>query len=305
MGFKSLCSYQFSGGRINKCLICDRECKNARALGRHVKLHNLTIRQYKERFNLIRKCINCGKELSKKCRGNFCNKCRDRTGSLNPFYGKRHKEEIIDIIKFKLAEASRKNWTNPDYRDKVIKAMSKPRHDNFKLEQSARLIKWYNDNPEQRHIRSVAMKNSWLNGNIVRTKHSCNRSKIEKKFFADIQDLSSDVLSTPTVWLENGKYLFPDILIEDIGLIIEFYGDYWHANPLNYNSSDIVHHDTTAKDIWIRDKERIQKFNRVVGNDGNCFGYNVEIVWEHEYRHHKEEVLNRLDVLINWISCAF
>lgn len=32
--------------------------------------------------------------------------------------------------------------------------------------------------------------------------------------------------------------------------IIEYNGDFWHANPKIYNESDVVHKNKVAKDIW-------------------------------------------------------
>lgn len=47
--------------------------------------------------SLVRNCIYCSKSLSHSTinrRGNHCNDCRDRAGSNNPFYGKKHSEEV-------------------------------------------------------------------------------------------------------------------------------------------------------------------------------------------------------------------
>lgn len=69
--------------------------------------------------------------------------------------------------------------------------------------------------------------------------------------------------------------------------IIEFYGDYWHANPLveKYASDDVVIHRPnrslqTAGAIRAWDAKRISEIEQT--------GYKVLIIWESEYNHDRE-----------------
>ena len=59
--------------------------------------------------------------------------------------------------------------------------------------------------------------------------------------------------------------------------IIEFNGDFWHANPLYYKSGEIIY--TNGKhlvdDIWNADKIRKDALERL--------GYKVMVVWERDY----------------------
>lgn len=286
-----------------KCLICNKTCKNNRSLGCHVRLHNITVRQYKENFGLIRICKKCGKEVSKNCKTNICNHCRDRSGKNNPFYGKKHKKESIEKAKIKCSNASKKNWENQKYRDKVIKATSKPRKKSFGEEQSKRVLQWYKDNPEQKEIRSKLMEKNWKEGKIVANGYSCNRSKMQEELLKDIEKIYGDKAPIRTIRLENGKYLFPDIFLDKIGLVIEFYGDYWHANPKLFKPTDIVHHKLTAKEIWDKDNERIRKFNDAIDESDNPVDYRTEIVWQSDYINNKKQVLEKLNILINYGGC--
>jgi len=59
-------------------------------------------------------CLDCGKKI--KYNSKRCYKCAN-TKKLNPQYGKHQ----TDKTKNKISKASIKNWTNPVYRDKVIK----------------------------------------------------------------------------------------------------------------------------------------------------------------------------------------
>lgn len=76
--------------------------------------------------------------------------------------------------------------------------------------------------------------------------------------------------------------------------IIEFYGDYWHGNPILYEPDDIVgskYKHSKVKDIWEKDKNRIES---IIKN-----GYDILIIWEDEYKKNKEETKNKC---IKWIK---
>lgn len=255
-------------------------------------------------YKLGKKCLKCGSRLLDKNKTGFCNKHRDRTGKNNPFFGKHHSKETIEKSRPKLSSASKKLWQKKEYRDKVIKGVSKPRREGFKAEQSARVTQWYQDHPEQRTVRSVALRNSWETGKIVFTPHSCNISKGQMKLLEDIRNICSDDVVVETVRDNNGKWLLPDILIKNLGLVIEYYGNFWHADPKRYKADDLVHHSFTAQEIWKRDEERISQFSNVVDSNGKEVEYKVVIVWEDDYKNNRERVLRDLDGLINWESCA-
>ena len=241
-------------------------------------------------------CKKCGKLLYKYNKSGFCNKHRDRTGKNNPFYGKKHSKETILKSKPKQSIASKKLWTDPVYRDKVIKGISKPRREGFKIEQSERVTQWYIDNPEQRIIRSERMKESWRTGVIVPNNCNFNRSRKENKLFLKIKELFMDTNDKHTIRV-NGRWLLPDIYIPEINLIVEFKGNYWHANPKYYDADDIVHHNISAKEIWELDEKREQLIQEL--------GYDLLIVWEDEYEDENElkRILTDLDSL-NWESCS-
>ena len=69
----------------------------------------------------------------------------------------------------------------------------------------------------------------------------------------------------------------PDILFLNKKLVIEIYGNLWHANPQYYSELDVIHTwdgDLTAGEIWKRDKIR--------ENHIKALGYDVIILWESE-----------------------
>jgi len=230
-------------------------------------------------------CLNCGKKVSKNCRLGYCNNCRNRSGKNNPFYGKKHTKETIDKIKEVTSLASIEKWKDKEYRNKVIKAVSKPRRKGFKKEQSERIKKWFDDNPIQKDIRRKKMKQSWKDGKIEPNINSINESKFEKDLLKELQERLPNLKIRKRTIRINGKWFYPDISIEN-NVIIEFFGNYWHANPKIFKDTDIVHHKIYAKDIWKFDKERIEILEKE--------GFRVFIVWQDLYQLDKEKVIKEL-----------
>jgi G:T-mismatch repair DNA endonuclease (very short patch repair protein) len=72
--------------------------------------------------------------------------------------------------------------------------------------------------------------------------------------------------------------------------VIEFYGDFWHDNPLYYWSAYLVNIPTTpgvfAKDIWSKDRIRIDTPKNL--------GHNVLIIWETDWKQRKEECIEKI-----------
>ena len=72
--------------------------------------------------------------------------------------------------------------------------------------------------------------------------------------------------------------LRPDYMLQNH--IIEFNGDFWHANPKMYNATDVLNRFNKtydiAEDIWKRDAHRLKIFE--------ALGFNVHIVWESDYQ---------------------
>lgn len=66
--------------------------------------------------------------------------------------------------------------------------------------------------------------------------------------------------------------------------IIEFYGDYWHANPNKFKATDIIK-KITAEKIWEKDHKKIKSL------ENN--GYTVLIIWESDYKKDKQETINK------------
>lgn len=66
---------------------------------------------------------------------------------------------------------------------------------------------------------------------------------------------------------KTGEYVVDryrlDYFVPEINICIEFYGDYWHANPAKFNPTDIPipQLKKTAQEIWDHDAKRIKSLN--------------------------------------------
>ena len=138
------------------------------------------------------------------------------------------------------------------------------------------------------------MKETWQEGKIaVQNTINSNHSKQEELFLTLLEDkLKTPILRKQTVYYandeQNKKYLYPDGLIENKNIIIEYYGDFWHANPHTYKENDIK-----AKDIWERDNIKNSEYEKL--------GYRVIIIWQKDFINDKnkcvEDIFNKINDL--------
>lgn len=75
-----------------------------------------------------------------------------------------------------------------------------------------------------------------------------------------------------------------DVLFQDKNVIVEMFGDYWHMNPRKYKADDVnLYVKKTAQAIWDRDARKLGKLRSL--------GYDVIVVWEHDWRFNKKEIM--------------
>lgn len=252
------------------CKICGKEFKSIKNLKEHIK------QEHPEELT----CKICGNPIGFDNKMKICKKCK--TGELNHFYGKHHTQKTKQKLQETSKIGTRKLWENPEYRQKVIQGVSKPRRESFKIEQSERIKQWYIDNPEQKKIRSDYMKRTWEN-NKIHAHPSGNESQIEREFLEDIKYHLMDYCFEKHTLKLDGILITPDYIFEDWekgNYIIEFYGDHWHANPQKYKPTDLLQpQNKTAQEIWEKDAERISILKK--------HGYDIIIIWESDYRLNK------------------
>ena len=72
--------------------------------------------------------------------------------------------------------------------------------------------------------------------------------------------------------------------------IIEFYGDYWHGNPTIFSNSAMIR-KKKIEDVQEHDRNKIA--------DLRNSGYNVLVIWEHDYQIDPTKVLITCKDFIN------
>lgn len=120
-------------------------------------------------------------------------------------------------------------------------------------------------------------------------------SYLEKEFTESIETLLGEKLEYTTFtkpfgkWIDKlNSYVIYDIKHKDC--IIEFNGDYWHANP-NLYKDDAIIRGKKAIEIQQRDLLKIQTAKEL--------GFRTLIVWESEYKSNKEKIINEV---VKWMQ---
>lgn len=71
-----------------------------------------------------------------------------------------------------------------------------------------------------------------------------------------------------------------DFFVPDLALIVDFHGDYWHANPSLYEHDSVIRHvkgkQVMALDLWSRDATRRREVLRR--------GLRYAVLWESDFR---------------------
>ena len=143
------------------------------------------------------------------------------------------------------------------------------------------------------HDKGLEIYKNWINKSIS----SIGYSKISQELFEKIDFKLGIEKSKNSYWYEkNGEF---EIEVNENGIyklyrvdykldnkIIEFFGDFWHANPKIYKEDDKLKYVNTikvAKDIWKADQIRIDILKSM--------GYDVLIVWESDYMEFPEDTV--------------
>lgn len=92
--------------------------------------------------------------------------------------------------------------------------------------------------------------------------------------------------------ISDKKSYMLDYYDKDNNILIEYYGNYWHASPKLFKENDIIRvrkysllnkkseeAEVTAKDIWEKDDARMKDIDKIL-NHPSCL-----IVWESDWKH--------------------
>ena len=136
---------------------------------------------------------------------------------------------------------------------------------NIKRGRISEYAKKYNQRMLKRMLNSSRNKNYELNGYKM--------NSIEYQIGLILNELKLNWKYESVFNFEKNCYL-PDFSVESSKLIIECYGDFWHANPKYFKPNDTTHKTRTATHIWEYDKRKKEVFE----NDGYKYLY----FWEND-----------------------
>jgi hypothetical protein len=109
-------------------------------------------------------------------------------------------------------------------------------------------------------------------------------SKVSLDFFEEVRRVTDFLLEfgDPEPWIYplSGKPLKVDCLIKDLGLVVEFYGDFYHCNPRIY-PDDYVVRVKNGKQITAKEKRGQDAFRQQLTLTAVPF---LLVVWEKSFR---------------------
>jgi G:T-mismatch repair DNA endonuclease (very short patch repair protein) len=252
-----------SAGQLVKCMICDRMFRLI--TNTHLKKHNLTVNQYKEKFpghilsnfewlSEWRNSEENKQQLSKQAK---------LVVSSVELTEKRNTNHKIAVSKDSYTEnlsIAMKNYGVKARALGTYHLLNKPVTDRMRMSNFDRWVEKYGlDDAYKR-------QQAWQEKNIL--PHGSQYTKIEL-FVAKILKNAGYVVDPQYDVLHYRC----DIFLPELNLIVEVNGDYWHANPNRFKPEDLVgQKQLKAQDIWNYDAKKL-----------NCLrslGFKTYVVWE-------------------------
>ena len=283
------------------CPICKEKFKQLPLT--HFKVHNINTKEELNRLypNLQ---LTCKKLINEHLIGNNNPMSKSNTSEMkrkqsSPYsieyykaHGAQTEEDAINQRKQFLDKLKplRKNWvqathieyyTRQGYSEEEAIRLRKEKYTSNGLE-------WYIKNYGE--IEGTKKYNKRINYWKYKLYNGSQCSKISNEFFSElIKRYNNDNIyygDNEYIISDNNRIYKLDFLDLTKRKIIEFYGDYWHLNPLIYKEN--YYHKGLhlyAPEVWTRDKKRIENLK--------ALGYDVLIIWEYEYKKNKSYFINK------------
>lgn len=115
----------------------------------------------------------------------------------------------------------------------------------------------------------------------------CYKERRNKKGFnllndeTDIERIIREYLESEGIEFKTQESVYPywcDFYIPKSNLILEVFGDYWHANPKKYGHEDA---EDKYKEVWEND---VRRANYIINK-----GYRLEVLWEDTIKNEPEK----------------
>lgn len=136
----------------------------------------------------------------------------------------------------------------------------------------------------------------WYKNRVETISKTVIYSKISQKLFWSIDDLISNnnfifkekIDEEYKIFLTSlNKYIYVDFIDLNQNKVIEFFGDYYHANPIKTTADTVIAKcKKTAAEIWETDKKRINALK-------NDFNIDTLIIWENDYKQNPIECIEK------------
>lgn len=236
-----------SAGQKFECAICNRKFKAI--TNTHLKKHNITEVAYKKqfpeyslgdfsRFNLW--------QMSKENREHLTRNSKLVYSSNELLEKKRLARNVAcDLPEYrkKLSVASLKNAKT----NKMILVYSNAKNNVTQVMRMSNFDRWKLKFGEEEAIRR---QQNWLKN--VKLPNKSFGTKCELRFKDMLDELAIDYIQQFRM-----KRFICDFYLPKFNLIVEIDGDYWHANPKSFKSTDVVgRKKEIAARIWQKDKAR-------------------------------------------------
>jgi very-short-patch-repair endonuclease len=213
-----------------------------------------------ERFYVIR---NIKLAINKKT---LCLKC-STSGKNNPFFGKKHTSEVKKkISKSRKGKGCGANnsMNNPIHRQKISQIL-KQKYKNGELE-------------SLKEIQKKTMIQSRIDGKLK----NAPISKLEIEIQNKLREKNIDF--EPQFKINSKPF---DFFIKEYNLLVEFNGDYFHANPTKYDANYL----NKKKKMFAWELWKIDEIKKQEAIDN---GYNFLTIWESDYKKNKNDSINKI-----------
>ncbi|MBC8296073.1 MAG: hypothetical protein H8E55_09795 [Pelagibacterales bacterium] len=166
-----------------------------------------------------------------------------------------------------VSKKNKERMQYPEFVDRFTKACNEP----ARIDKISKAVKsmWEHARQFDRN-KFYRMLGSQKNKNYSISGYQMN--SIEFQIATILTELKYDWVYEKVIHSSDKSYV-PDFIIND-NIILECFGDYWHANPLYFKPTDTTHKTRMAADIWKYDQNKIKELEED--------GYVVIVLWENE-----------------------
>ena len=173
-------------------------------------------------------------------------------------------------------------YSNTDFKNNFNKLMNlDDRIDKISKSSKKMWAKWKKNNIEMYRYMMTSLRSKKF------TLNNKKMTSIEYEIAVVLDELGLEWEYEPVFHFDNISYI-PDFFIKSKNVILECYGDYWHANSKFFNANDILYKNITAADKWKYDFIKKEVFTKN--------GYKFLIFWESDIKLNinniKEEIRN-------------